>query len=273
MSEEIYRTDPQTEIDGVAIDLRRKGKGKPPILFLQALEGWIRDETFSEQLAEDHEILLPQHPGFGHSEFPQEFRNVGDFAYFYLTMLAEMNLEDVILIGSSFGGWIAAEMAVRSTERLSRLILVDSFGVRVSNDPAKRDVADIYSMSQAEVAANFYHDPDANRRDVTQLPDHVLLAMARSRESMCFLGWEPYMNNPSLKRWLRRIDIPTLVLWGESDRVVTPDYGKGLAKLIPGAKFEAIGKAGHYPHIEKPDEFVAAVNRFLAADKPLKKTA
>jgi pimeloyl-ACP methyl ester carboxylesterase len=264
--DERYNRDPQIEIDGVTIDFRRKGSGRP-ILFLQALEGWIRDEEFSDALARDFEVLLPQHPGFGLSEFPAEFRNVGDLAQFYLTMLQELALEDTILIGSSFGGWIAAEMAVRCTARIGALVLVDAFGIRPSSDPRIRDIQDIYAMSQAEVASHFYHDPGANRRDVTQMPDHVLLSIARSRESMCFLGWQPYMHNPSLKRWLRRIDLPALVVWGDNDRVVTPDYGRVYAREIPGARFEAIPEAGHYPHIEKPAAFVDTVRRFVAAGR------
>lgn len=273
MDDKPYSPDPQIVIDGVTIDFRRKGYGRP-VLFLQALEGWIRDEEFSEPLARDFDLLLPQHPGFGHSEFPAEFRNVGDLAQFYLTMLDRLDLRDTVLIGSSFGGWIAAEMAVRSTARIGALVLVDAFGIRNSADPTVRDIQDIYAMSQAEVAAHFYHDPDANRRDVTQLPDHVLLSIARSRESMCFLGWQPYMHNPSLRRWLTRIDVPTLVLWGAGDKVVTPDYGRAYASRIPGSVFEEIPDAGHYPHIERPGLFVDAVKRFLdTSQQSIKRSA
>lgn len=262
MGDDVYQKDPQREIDGVTIDLVRKGAGRP-VLLLQGLEGWIRDEAVTNALAQNHDVLQPQHPGFGHSAFPPEFRNVGDIAYFYLSLLDELDLSDVVLIGTSFGGWIAAEMAVRSTERIGALILVDSFGIRVSADPAVRDIQDIYAMSQEEVASHFYYDPRANRRDVTQLPDHVLLSIARSREAMAFLGWKPYMHNPSLKRWLRRINVPTLVVWGEADKVVAPAYGKAFAKEIPGARFVEIPKAGHYPHLEQSDAFLAQVQRFL----------
>lgn len=273
MENSVYSQDPQIDVDGVRIDLRRKGSGRP-LLFLQALEGWIRDEEFSDALARSFDVLLPQHPGFGHSDFPSEFRTVADLAQFYLTLLDQLDLTDVVLVGSSFGGWIAAEMAVRSTERIGALVLVDAFGIRISSDPRVRDIQDVYAMSQAEVAEHFYHDPGANRRDVTQLPEHVLLSIARSRETMCFLGWQPYMHNPSLKRWLRRIAMPTLVVWGESDKVVTPAYGRAYAAEIPSARFEVIPAAGHYPHIERPAAFVASVTEFLdAAKTPLRQSA
>ena len=273
MSVELYeQPDPQIEVDGVRVDFRRKGQGRP-LLFLQGIESWIRDEDFSDPLAKTHEVLIPQNPGFGHSELPLDFREIGDFAQFYLRMLEEQDLDDVVVIGTSFGGWIAAEMASRSCERIGALVLANPFGIRLSEDPTVRDIQDIYAMSQAEVAEAFYHDPAANRRDVTQLPDHTLVAIARSRETMCLFGWKPYMHNPSLKRWLKRISVPSLVLWGESDDVMSVDYGRNYAAHIPGAGFALIEGAGHYPHIERPAEFVAAIEAYLSGDGDVRLSA
>lgn len=257
---EAYVRDPQIEVRGIKTDLRRKGKGAP-LVFLQALEGWIRDEAYSDLLAKHYEVFLPQHPGFGLSDLPRHFRSVNDFALFYLDLLDQLNLKDVTLVGSSFGGWIAAEIAIRSTQRISSLVLVDALGIKVGGRD-DRDIADIYAMTQADVAKAFYHDPDKNRRDVTKLPDHTLQSIARSRETMCFFGWQPYMHNPTLKHWLHRIQVPTLVVWGASDRVVTPDYGKAYAEAIPGAQFSLIEQAGHYPHLEQPEQFTRLVSAF-----------
>lgn len=272
MTEAVYTPDPEVQIDGITISLRRKGKGRP-LLVLQSLEGWIRDEKFSDLLAQEHEVFLPQHPGFSQSPLPAELRSVDDLAYFYLTLLEEYDLQDVVLVGAGFGGWIALEMAVRTTERIGALVLVDTVGLRFSTDPTVRDIQDIYVMSQAEIADNLYYDPEANRRDVTNLPDHVLLSMAHSRETMAFLGWKPYMHNPILKRWLRRIDRPTLVVWGSADKFVFPDYGKKVAEAIPGSQFRSLDKAGHYPHIELPEKFVETVQEFLTGADPVRKTA
>jgi pimeloyl-ACP methyl ester carboxylesterase len=266
MPDNLYETpDPQIDVDGVKIDLRVKGSGRP-LLFLQGIESWIRDETFSDELAKQFKVYLPQNPGFGHSELPDDFYNIGDFANFYLTMLDELDLRDVVVVGTSFGGWIAAELASRSCERLGAVVLANPFGIRISDDPLRRDIKDIYAMSQAEVADHFYHDPEANRRDVTQLPDHTLVAIARSRETMCLFGWEPYMHNPSLKRWLKRINVPTLVLWGEGDKLMSTDYGRAYAGLIPNSTFRTIEEAGHYPHVERPADFVRHIIAF--ADEP-----
>jgi len=272
MSEAAYERDPQVTIDGIQLDLRRKGRGQP-LLFLQGLEGWIRDEGYSDLLAQHFEVILPQHPGFGQTDLPRDYQNIGDFAYFYLSLLRELDLRDVILVGSSFGGWIAAEMAVRNTDRLASLVLVDALGIKV-NGRNVRDIADIYAMSQAEVAQHFYHDPEKNRRDITKLPDHVLRGIARSRETMCLFGWQPYMHNPTLKRWLKRIDVPTLVVWGESDGFVSTDYGRAYAASIPGAEFVSVAESGHYPHLEQTERFTDLVTRFCAnIREPLRKAS
>jgi pimeloyl-ACP methyl ester carboxylesterase len=73
------------------------------------------------------------------------------------------------------------------------------------------------------------------------------------------------MYNPRLSRWLGRVGVPTLVLWGESDGIVSPDYGRAFARLIPGARFETIAACGHHPEIERPDELAAAIARFMSA--------
>jgi pimeloyl-ACP methyl ester carboxylesterase len=97
------------------------------------------------------------------------------------------------------------------------------------------------------------------------MSDEALVVHARNREALCLYAWHPYMYNPQLPRWLGRIDVPTLILWGESDRVVSPDYGRAYAGMIPGARFEPIARAGHHPEIEQPAAFAERVTRFLAS--------
>jgi pimeloyl-ACP methyl ester carboxylesterase len=95
------------------------------------------------------------------------------------------------------------------------------------------------------------------------MTDAEMISLARNWDSLCLFAWRPHMFNPQLKHWLHRIGAPTLVLWGESDRIVTPDYGRHYASLIPGAAFEIIPRAGHHPELEQPAAFVASVARFL----------
>jgi len=95
------------------------------------------------------------------------------------------------------------------------------------------------------------------------MPDDALEVIARNRESLVLFCWDPYLHNPKLIHRLHRITVPTLVLWGESDGIVTPEYGRAYSEKIPNAQFETIAKAGHLPHLEQPKAFVATIEKFL----------
>ena len=90
-----------------------------------------------------------------------------------------------------------------------------------------------------------------------------MVRLARGWDSLCLYAWRPHLYNPRLKHWLRRVSVPTLVLWGAGDRIATPEYGQRYAALIPGARFALIEEAGHHPELEQPQAFVEAVARFL----------
>jgi pimeloyl-ACP methyl ester carboxylesterase len=247
-------------IDGVEIDLVRHGSGQP-LVWLHGVEGINTAAPWFQELSSKFEVIAPWHPGFGHSQWPKEFRSVSDLAYFHMTLLDELGIENAILVGSSFGGWLAAEIAVRSTQRLAALVLIDAYGIKVGGRE-DRDIADLYSISQDEVARLAYHDPTKRARDYSTMSEHDLLAIARSREAFTYFGWKPYMHNPGLARWLRRIDVPTMVIWGDSDGIVTPGFGRAYAKLIPTSEFVSVPQAGHYPHIEQPEATVEHIVNF-----------
>lgn len=257
-------TSQTQSIDGVSVDIVRAGSGRQ-LLFLHSVDGVQPQAPWFTALASQFEVIAPWHPGFGHSELPHEFQRIDDLAYFYLELIDQLDLSEVVLFGSSFGGWLAAEIAVRSTESLSHLVLADPLGIKVG-DRESRDIADVFAVSQDELTALAYHDPSRRTRDYSTMTDAERLGIARSRESYTYFGWRPYMHDPGLRRWLRRIRIPTLVLWGESDGIVSPEYGRAFSAEIPNARFELIPEAGHYPHVEQPERFVQAVSRFMAAD-------
>jgi pimeloyl-ACP methyl ester carboxylesterase len=178
-------------------------------------------------------------------------------------LLTELNLRDVVVIGCSLGGWIAAEMAVKSTERIANLILVAPVGIKVG-DRETRDIPDIFTLSPDEVTRLKYHDPTRAVGDYTTLADDELTVIARNREATALYAWEPYFHNPKLRHRLHRIDVPTLLLWGASDRFVTPGYyGAAYQQAIPGAKLEMIDGAGHLPHIEQPEACAERVRAFI----------
>jgi pimeloyl-ACP methyl ester carboxylesterase len=254
----------RTAIDGVDVELFRGGSSQP-LLFLHAVEGIHPDNAFFRRLVQHFDVIAPWHPGFGHSELPREFRTVDDLAYFYLTLADRLDLRNAVLAGVSFGGWIAAEIAIRSTARFSHLVLVDAYGIKVG-DRETRDIADLFAISQDEITRLAFHAAGNRIRDYSQMPERDLIAIARSREAFAYFGWKPYLHNPGLRRWLRRIDIPALVLWGESDGIVSTEYGRAYAAEIPGSRFTVISEAGHYPHIEQPERVVEMITRFTRSD-------
>jgi pimeloyl-ACP methyl ester carboxylesterase len=168
-----------------------------------------------------------------------------------------------VVIGASLGGWIAAEMAVKCADRLVGLVLVAPLGIKVG-DRETRDIPDIFALHPDEVLRLQYRDPARAAVDTAKLADHQLIVIARNREATAQYAWEPYFHNPKLRRRLRRIPVPTLLLWGADDRFVTADYyGAAYRAAIPGARLETIERAGHFPHLEQPDALVERVGQFL----------
>ena len=167
-----------------------------------------------------------------------------------------------MLVGADLGGWIAAEMMVRSTARFSCLVLVAPLGIKLSGRD-ERDIADVHGIERAEYLRRAWADPLKGEVDYTALPDNELAAIVRGREAFALYGWKPYMHNPRLRRWLHRIDRPALLLWGAQDGIVTPSYGEGWRQEIPGARIDIIPEAGHFPNWEQPEEFVQRLSAFV----------
>jgi pimeloyl-ACP methyl ester carboxylesterase len=247
-------------VEGTRIDVIERGAGRP-ILFLHAENGIEPASAAIEELAKGARVIAPTHPGFGRSELPKGMRSVDDLSYFYLDLLDQLDLRDVTLAGVSFGAWIAAEIAVKSTARLSRLVMANAVGVKVG-DRETRDIADIFALTDPEYLDIAYCNPDIGRRDYNTLPDGEVLAAARAREATARFAWNPYFHNPRLKSRLHRIRIPTLFLWGSHDRMLSEAYGRAYCAMIPGACFELIERAGHFPHQEQPKLFAERVMAF-----------
>ena len=234
----------------------RKGSG-PKILVLHGGDGPIDRFPFADQLAERYEIIHPVHPGFAGTPIPEHFDNLQDLIFLYLDLIDHLDLRDATLMGFSMGGWAAAEIAVinsRNTHRFSKLVLVDSVGIKVGG-PFDRDIADVFATSPIELTSISWHDP-SKAPDPSTMTDEELQIFASDKIAHGLYTWEPYMHNPKLPYRLHRIDIPTLLIWGEGDRVVTPSYGEAFRDMIPGASMVVIPDACHSPHIEQPEAFV-----------------
>jgi pimeloyl-ACP methyl ester carboxylesterase len=260
----LQRTDAASDslvVEGTRIDLIERGKGRP-VLFLHAENGIEPAHAAIDELAKSARVVAPTHPGFGRSELPKGMHTVDDLSYFYLDLLDQLDLRDLTLVGVAFGAWIAAEIAVKSPGRLARLVMANAVGVKLG-DRETRDIADIFALTEPEYLEIAYCDPNAGRRDYKSLPPAEVVAAARAREATARFAWSPYFHNPRLKSRLHRIRIPALFLWGAHDRMVGEPYGRAYCGLIPGARFETIERAGHFPHQEQPLEFASKVVEFM----------
>src|SRR5216683_1714716 len=239
------------EINGISVETVITGTG-PPLLFLHGGDYVAQNQQFLDRLARRFRVVAPRHPGFGTTPRPAWFRTVHDIAYLYLDLIDRLDLDDTLLVGASFGGWVALEIAVRSEARLGRVVLIDSLGLKTGARD-ERDIADIYALPAEEVVRRSFVEPARAIPDYATLGDAELLTIARDREATALYGWKPYMHDPALVHWLHRITRPALVLWGDKDGIVAPSYGERLAAALPNARFQPIADAAHYPQIEQPE--------------------
>jgi pimeloyl-ACP methyl ester carboxylesterase len=248
-------------VNGIRVEMIERGRGRP-LLFLHPGIGMDGAAPVLARLAEHARVIAPSHPGFGNSEQPRTFDSIDDLAYFYLDLIDQLGVTDTIVVGVSFGAWLAAEITVKSTQRISHLVLANAVGIKVGNRET-RDIADIFALTEKEFNALGYFDPVCAARDYAAMPEAELRVIARNREATARYGWSPYLHDPKLKGRLHRIRIPTLLLWGAADRILSEDYGRAYCTAIPGARFETIERAGHFAHIEQPDEFARRVFAFV----------
>jgi pimeloyl-ACP methyl ester carboxylesterase len=247
-------TDGYVEVDGCKTHLRRGGRGEP-LLFLHGANGAPVVLPFMEKLAQRFDVLVPEHPGYGKSDEPEWLENIHDIAYFYLDFLKQLNLKNVTVVGSSMGGWIAMEMAVRDTSRLKSLVLSSPAGIAA---PGVR-AADIFLMAPEEMVRNLFVDQKLAEARLAQ-PEDIDVSL-KNRHTTARLAWEPRLHDPYLPKWLHRIDVPVKILWGRQDRILPVAFVDVYRKLLPKAEISILENCGHLPHAEKPDEFVEIICR------------
>jgi len=256
----------------IDLEVLRRGHGRS-ILLVHGVNPVSPKAPFLDLLAEHGEIVAPSHPGFGNSPLPDDFDTMYDLVHLYREVLDGLSGK-VAMVGFSFGGWIAAEVAVNGSAKLDRLVLVDPVGIKLGGRE-ERDIVHFFNTSPSDLNRLAWHDPTNRPAEAYGLgwqanideamSDEAMIALARNWDALALYAWRPHMYNPQLKHWLRRISVPTLVLWGTSDRIVAPGYGRAYSALIPGARFAAIDAAGHHPELEQPRVFVEHVARFLGS--------
>jgi pimeloyl-ACP methyl ester carboxylesterase len=254
-------TTERMTVHGIDLEVLRGGDGDP-IVLLHGMRSLSAEARLPALLTAHGSVLAPSCPGFGASPRPKDFDTIYDLVHLLRAVLDAIPGERITLVGLSFGGWLAAEVAAQGHARLAGLVLVDPVGIKVS-DRETADILDVFNRSPPEVRQAAWHDADRVAPDFDAMEDAEIVRHARDRDALCLYAWHPYMYNPQLASWLARIAVPTLVVWGDNDGIVSPDYGRAYARLIPGARFATIADCGHHPEIERPDELAALIGSFV----------
>jgi pimeloyl-ACP methyl ester carboxylesterase len=253
------------EVPGGRVHMFRAGGGEP-LLFLHAAGGagtWL---DFHRLLAEGgYDVIAPDHPGFGKSDDFPEVEAMDDLVYHYLDLLDALGLERAHVVGASFGGWIAAELAIAAPHRVGSLALLSAAGLRLPEHP----VPDIFLMPPAELVATLFHNPPpAPAPAASAAPDiDAVLAAYRDATALARFSWVPFLSNPKLERRLRRITAPTLVVAPSDDRLIPVAHAQRYASRITGARFAEVPDCGHAMYFERPAEFADLVTGFMAQNR------
>lgn len=246
------------EIGGCRLRIMRGGEG-PTMLFLHGAGGAPVWTPFMQNLSERFHLVVPEHPGFGGSDTPSWLTSVSDLAYFYLDFIAVLGLEPVHLVGNSLGGWIALEIAIRDAARLRTLSLISPGGLFLDGYPA----GNVFSWSAEEFARNVFVSADFAASYASQLAMMDARLLGKNNATLAKIARSPLLCNPQLAPWLHRIKRPTLILWGDQDKVFPVSHAAALGKLIPNATIKIVSECGHLPHIEKRDVTVESIVGFL----------
>ncbi|MBP0454177.1 alpha/beta hydrolase [Kitasatospora sp. RG8] len=243
----------------LSLTMSEAGSGRP-VLLLHGGGGPATVAGLAGHIARTAHAITPVHPGWDGTHRPEWLTGIDDLALAYLHHLRDRRLDDVLVIGSSLGGWTAAEMAVRDTAgTITGLVLINAVGVNVETEP----ITDFFALDARSAAEHSWHDPDRYHVDPAGIPAGELARRQGNTATVRTLAGDPYMHDPKLLRRLGRVHVPTLLVWGESDRIVTPAYGAAYADAFANGTLEVVPEAGHLPQIEQPEATIALIDAHL----------
>jgi len=246
------------EVDRCRTRYRRAGKGRP-LVFLHGASGAPVVLPFMEKLAERFDVIVPDHPGYGQSDEPEWLENIHDVAYFYLDFLSALELDKAVIVGSSMGGWMAMEMALRNTARIHSLVLVSPAGIAAPG----AEPADIFLLAPEDTIRKLFVDQTfaEERLAAPVTPESIDLGL-KNRHTSARLAWEPRLHDPHLPKWLHRIDVPVSIVWGAQDAILPVAMAHEIRKHLPNSELHVLEHCGHLPQVEKMDAFCRIVVDF-----------
>ncbi|HKU98930.1 MAG TPA: alpha/beta hydrolase [Vineibacter sp.] len=254
-------SDKHVEVAGVKLHVARAGSGAPLVVLHHDI-GTLERLPFYDALAQRFDVVVPHHPGYGRSERPQWLRSVRDVAVMYRCLLADLDLPQASLLGLGFGGWIAAEMASMAPRDPKRLVLVGAMGLK----PPDGDILDQALLSYIDYARAGFHTAEGFAAAYGAEPSTDQLEQWDICREMSFrIAWKPYMYSQTLPHLLRSVRVPSLVAWGDDDRVVPLSAGHLYASCLPDARLEIVKACGHCVEMEKPAALAQLVTAFMTA--------
>lgn len=249
------------EVASGKVHLLKGGAGKPILVLHHDIgnPGWL---PFYADLARGFTVLVPSHPGFGKSERPEWMRSVRDMAIVYQWLLSELKLERLWVVGLGFGGWIAAEIALMCPHRFDRVVMVNAMGIQ----PRRGEIFDQFIVNTVEYMSAGFTDQSHFRDLYGEKPElDQLVEWEVNREMTTRIAWKPNMFDQAMPHLAPAIKAPTMLVWGEQDRIVPFDCAERYATAIPNAQIKRIAGCGHYIEIEKPAELARIVREFIGA--------
>ena len=238
------------------------GKGSRTFLILHGGAGPRSVQSLVQTLSTHNRTIMPIHPGFDNEPRPAHFTSVNDLATAYLALLDHLALSDVVVVGNSVGGWIAAEMASRSPSRVSGIVIIN--GVGIDTEGTELSITNPTTVPPEQRSKLTWHDTSK-----FQLPqgEAALAHMQRNQQTIgVYASTAHFCYDPTLRGRLSAsggLGVPALVVWGESDRVVTVEYGRRYVEALgKHARLEVVKEAGHLPQLEKPDVTVKLITEF-----------
>lgn len=253
-------TESTIEIAGSKVYLTRSGKG-PPVLVLHRDIGTPEKSSFHDELSKSADVIVPHYAGWGRSPRADWMRSVRDLAVMHRSLLAELGIEKAALIGLGFGGWIAAEVATMAPRDVAKLVLVGPMGIK----PTEGDILDQAIVSYIDYARAGFNDQEAFDKVYGAQPSTDQLEAWDIAREMCFrIAWKPYMYSQTLPHLLASMKAPTLIVWGDKDRIVPVSAAKRYLAALPNAKLEVIEACGHCVDLEQPERLARLVAPFVA---------
>lgn len=258
---EVELASEQRAVAGESLKILRRGSG-PKLIVLHDEWGIDGDEMLWKLLGERFEIIAPIAPGFEDSAASTSIKSVRDLAMLYNALLVQLSADPVHVVGVSFGAWIAIEMALMNPNLIASLVLLGPLGLRFGT-PDQRNIADLFALSEAELVETLYANPEVARMVTSESTRESVVTWARNREASAVYGWEPYFHTPGLQRWTGHLTVPVSIVHGGEDRFVMDGYFERYAESFPNSTRIEIANAGHFPHIDAPQQTFEALNPLL----------